>query len=172
MGLGTDCVSGNSPGGYWSAAPVPSMGQGGLWARLWPVWGTPADNGETDLSFPGYHCSHATAWEWPGGGERHVSRVPRPCRAKVPFYHLLRPKAACGRRSVRGLHVPLHQAWEPAAPTRPLQTCGCTSARPCTRHAGHPRTLTAGHPRGLPLCPESSAWLHASPSTTTLREAP
>ena len=113
-----------------------------------------------------------TAWEWPGGGERHVSRVPHPCRAKVPSYHLLRPKAACGRRSVRGLHVPLHQAWEPAAPTRPLQTCGCTSARPCTRHAGHPRTLTAGHPRGLPLCPESSAWLHASPSTTTLREAP
>lgn len=172
MGLGTDRVSGNSPGGYRSAVPVPSMGQGGLWPLLWPVWGTPADNAETDLSFPGYHCSHVTAWERPGGGESHFSRVPRPCRAKAPSHHLLRPKAACGRQSVRGLHVPLPQVWEPVAPTCPLQTCGCMSARPCTRHAGHPRTLTAGHPRGLPLCPESSAWLQASPSTTTLREAP
>lgn len=119
---------GTAPGTVGLCAPVPSMGQGGL-RPLWPVWGTPAHNSETDLSFLGRHCSHTSGQE---GVSASSHRCPIHAEPSCPPITSPSPKQPAADGSVRGLHVPLPQAWEPPAPTCPLQTCGCTSARPCT----------------------------------------
>lgn len=112
--------------------------------RLSPLWDRVGCGPSSGLS--GGHLTTvrqiSASWDvtahtrQPESGQEGVSTTSHGCpiHAEPRCPPITSPAQSGPQQAVsEGLHVPLPQAWDPPAPTCPLQTCGCTSAPPCTR---------------------------------------